>query len=63
MAFHADGDPGRLKRLRATFKAPVVPGHQITLLHDSSGKGAVVYRVINHRGEMAIADGFAEVDS
>jgi acyl dehydratase len=63
VAVHANGDPGRLKRLRAVFKAPVVPGHEITLLHGSSQRGIVGYRVINHRGEVAIADGFAEIES
>ena len=62
VAFHADGDPARLKRLRATFRAPVVPGHEITLLHGSCQEAAVAYRVINHRGEVAIADGYAEIE-
>jgi acyl dehydratase len=59
--FYAQGDPARLKRLRATFKAPVVPGHQISLVHDAAN-GVVGYRVINHLGEIAVADGFAEIE-
>ena len=61
VALHAGGDPARLKRLRATFRAPVIPGHEITLLHGSCQEAAVAYQVINHRGEIAIADGFAEL--
>ena len=61
VALHAGGDPARLKRLRATFRAPVIPGHGITLLHGSCQEAAVAYQVINHRGEIAIADGFAEL--
>jgi len=33
VAFYAGGDPTRLKRLRARFKSPVIPGHPITLMH------------------------------
>jgi len=60
---HADGDPARLKRLRARFTAPVVPGHAITLLHGASGNGAVAFRVINHLGEVALDAGFAEIEA
>ena len=62
VGFYAQGEPARLKRLCATFKAPVVPGHAISLLHGASADGTVGYRVVNHLGEIAVADGFAEIE-
>jgi acyl dehydratase len=57
---HADGDPARLRRLRARFKAPVFPGSAIRLLHGRSGHD-VFFRVTNTAGEDAVTDGYAQL--
>lgn len=59
VAFYAGGDPARLKRLRAKFKSPVIPGHPITLMHGAAEPGVAHFRVTNHQGDPALVDGFA----
>jgi acyl dehydratase len=59
VAFYAGGDPTRLKRLRAKFKSPVIPGYPITLMHGAADPGAAHFRVTNHLGEPALLEGFA----
>ena len=64
VAAHAAGEPARLKRLRARFTAPVVPGHPSRSSHGAGGHGgAVAYRMMNHRGEVAVDGGFAEIEA
>jgi acyl dehydratase len=58
---YAAGDPTRLRRLRARFRAPIVPGHTITLAHGAGAGGDAHFQVANERGETALADGYAEV--
>ena len=61
----ADGDPGRLRRLSASFSKPVLPGDTITtrgwIL--SSGAGAIVcgFETLNSRGSSVLLDGVAEL--
>src|SRR5262249_20811023 len=57
---HADGDPTRLRRLRARFKAPVVPGGSITLVHGRVG-GDVFFRVFDAKGDDAVTEGYAQL--
>ena len=59
----ADGDPSKLRRLRARFKAPVLPGHAITLQCAAESRGRVPFRVLNHKGEVAIEGGFAQLEA
>lgn len=59
---YGSADPGRLRRLRAKFKAPVIPGHDVTLLHGRDENDVVHFRVINHLGETALADGLAQLE-
>ena len=58
---HAGGDPTRLRRLRARFQSPVVPGGTITVAHAGIG-GDVHFEVANERGQTALAGGYAQVD-
>jgi acyl dehydratase len=58
---YCDGDPTRLRRLYGSFRAMVVPGWPITLVHRRLGDGRVRFVVRNHVGEAAVADGLAEV--
>lgn len=57
---YAGGDPTCLRRLRARFQAPIVPGGDIALAHGPGGKGQAHFRVANARTETALADGYAE---
>jgi acyl dehydratase len=59
VAFYAGGDPTRLKRLRAKFKSPVIPGHPITLMYGAGEPGVAHFRVTNHHGDPALVEGFA----
>ncbi len=56
---YAGGDPTRLRRLRASFKSPAIPGHSITLMHGAGGPAEVFFRVLTHEGALALADGLA----
>ena len=58
----ADGDASKLRRLRARFKAPVLPGHPITLQLAADSRGRVTFRVLNHNGEVAVEGGFAQLE-
>jgi acyl dehydratase len=58
---YAAGDPTRLRRLCARFQAPIVPGGEIGLTHGAGADGDVHFRVVNERGEVALADGYAQV--
>ena len=58
----ADGDASRLRRLRARFKAPVLPGHAITLQFAALSRGGIPFRVLNHKGEVTVESGFAQVE-
>jgi len=60
---YAEGDPTRLRRLRARFRAPIVPGGAIELRHARGHGGGVHFAVINDAGETSLADGFAEIAS
>lgn len=62
VAIYGSNEPGRLKRLRARFKAPVIPGFDITLFHGRDETGAVHFRVVNHLGDPALIDGLAELE-
>jgi acyl dehydratase len=63
VALYAGGDPTRLKRLRARFKSPVIPGQPITLMHAAGGPGVVRFHATNHLGEPALVDGFARLEA
>ena len=63
MKAYADGDPTRLRRLRGSFKVPVVPGGAIALFHGPGDPGDVHFRVTNAEGETALADGYAQLES
>ena len=63
VTLYAGGDPTRLKRLRTRFKAPIIPGHPMSLRHGEVGGGEVHFRVLNHDGAVALADGFASIGS
>ena len=63
VTLYAGGDPTRLLRLRAKFKAPVIPGHPITLFHGAGSPGEIHFQVLNHEGAVALADGFASLTS
>ncbi len=58
----ASGDASKLRRLRARFKAPVLPGHPITLQYAVESRDRVSFRVLNHQGEVAVEGGFAQVE-
>lgn len=58
----ADGDAEKLRRLRVRFKAPVLPGHPITLQFAAESRGRVTFRVLNHNGEVAVEGGFAQLE-
>jgi acyl dehydratase len=57
---YAAGDPTRLRRLRARFQAPIVPGGDILLAHGPGDAGQAHFRVGNTRAETALADGYLE---
>ncbi|HEV7501000.1 MAG TPA: MaoC/PaaZ C-terminal domain-containing protein, partial [Vicinamibacteria bacterium] len=57
---YVGGDPTRLRRLRARFQAPIVPGGDIGLAHGPGASGQAHFRVGNARAETALADGYAE---
>lgn len=57
---YAGGDPTHLRRLRAWFSAPVLPGTVVTLRHGRALDGRVAFTVVNPDGRAAIADGIAE---
>ncbi len=61
VAAHADGAAGRLLRLRGRFRALIVPGSTVTLLHAAGSGGEVHFVVRNEQGEEAIAGGFAQL--
>ena len=58
---YADGDPSRLRRLRARFRVPVVPGTTLTLAHGAACPGDVHFTVAtaNPHGALALTDGYA----
>jgi acyl dehydratase len=62
-----DGDPRRLRRLRARFSRPVFPGQEITtaawILSDSSDHKIYAYETCNPDGKEVIKEGIAEVIS
>ena len=59
------GDPTRLKRLRARFSRPVLPGQTITTKiwadGDRDGRRVFVYETFNPDGQAVIKGGIAEV--
>jgi acyl dehydratase len=59
------GDPRRLKRLRARFLRPVLPGQTVTTAvwagPDREGVNVYTYETENPEGKVVIADGRAEV--
>lgn len=63
VARYADGDPGRLRRLRGRFRAMVIPGSEIELCDRSApgeeGETFVSFAVHNAEGDEAVSDGFA----
>ena len=59
----AEGDAFKLTRLRARFKAPVFPGHAITLQFAAGSHGLVPFRVLNHKGEVAVDAGHAQLEA
>ena len=60
---YGDGDPTRLLRLRARFRAPVIPGCDVSLLHGpGQARGDVFFRVSIRRGDDALTDGYARLD-
>ncbi|MAE94289.1 MAG: hypothetical protein CL910_06480 [Deltaproteobacteria bacterium] len=65
VARHAAGDPTRLRRLRGSFRAMVIPGSEIEVEHSASdapgGQTIVSFRVRNAEGEEAVADGWAVI--
>lgn len=58
---YCDGDPRRLRRLHGRFRAMVIPGTEISFEHALAADGSVRFAVRNDRGELAIAQGLAEV--
>jgi acyl dehydratase len=60
-----DGDPRRLRRLRARFSRPVFPGQEITTtawpLPDREGLKVYAYETYNPDGKDVIREGIAEV--
>jgi len=58
---HGGSDPTRLRRLRARFQAPIVPGGEIVLRCGADETGGVHFRVANGRGETALAEGYAQL--
>ncbi|MGH7960733.1 MAG: MaoC/PaaZ C-terminal domain-containing protein, partial [Candidatus Binatia bacterium] len=58
-------DPGRLKRLRARFSRPVLPGQEITTAvwqkPDSGGLQVYGYETFGPEGKAVIKEGIAEV--
>ncbi len=62
-----DGDPRRLRRLRARFSRPVFPGQEITTaawsLPDRDGLKVYAYETYNPDGKDVIREGLAEVAS
>jgi acyl dehydratase len=58
----AGGDPSRLRRLRARFAAPVVPGTTIRIVFGDPGPdGEVSFEVRIPNGDVAISHGLAEI--
>jgi acyl dehydratase len=58
---HAGGEPMRLRRLRARFRAPVVPGGDIVLTRAPVAPAGVRFEVRTARGEVALEGGYAEI--
>jgi acyl dehydratase len=59
---HAEGDPTRLLRLRARFKAPIVPGGALELDHGpGAGEGQAHFRMTTPQGAIALDGGFARI--
>lgn len=59
---YAEGDPTRLLRLRARFKAPIVPGGAMELDHGpGTDDGQVHFRLTNPQGEVSLDGGFARI--
>lgn len=60
-----DGDPRRLRRLRARFSRPVFPGQEITTaawpLPDRDGLKIYAYETYNPDGKDVIREGIAEI--
>ena len=60
----AGGDPGRVARLTGRFAAMVIPGTSIRVElgpAPANGAGWVAYRVRNAEGQLAVAQGLAEL--
>ena len=61
-----EGDPGRLRRLRAKFSRPVLPGQEVTTvawtLPNHSGHKTYAYETYNPDGKEVIRDGIAEIE-
>ena len=57
----AKGKAARLLRLRGRFRAVVVPGSTITVLHGAASDEAVHFIVRTEAGEEAIGDGFVQL--
>jgi len=59
---YAGGDPTRLLRLRARFKAPIVPGGAVEIDHGpGTDDGQVHFRMTNPQGEVSLDGGFARI--
>jgi acyl dehydratase len=56
----AGGDPARLRRLRARFTTPIVPGGEVRLAH-GRGDGGVHFEIRTERGDLALSGGYAEL--
>jgi acyl dehydratase len=62
LASHASGDPTRLRRLRARFVSPVVPGTDLAMWQAAGAAGDVHFDVTSAHGETVLADGYARVE-
>lgn len=58
----AGGEARRFRRLAGEFRAPVIPGTQVTIEHSpvEGHPGSVRFTLHNHLGEPAVTDGIAE---
>ncbi|MEE2776624.1 MAG: MaoC/PaaZ C-terminal domain-containing protein [Acidobacteriota bacterium] len=59
---YCDGDPRRMRRLHGRFRAMVIPGSEIRVLHLQKDDG-VHFEVRNDSEQAAITHGFAEIAS
>jgi acyl dehydratase len=60
---YAAGNPATLRRLRARFAAPVIPGQPIALLHRAVSTDQVHFVVRSVDGRLAVTDGRAVFDT